>query len=453
MCRSWKRIKTSREQWLFESFVKLLLSSFEKLSIRPKYKLQLVSFMRILRLREVARAATRIALEFAPEIVYVYCMDFVEWHFKRECPKQKNNNHGNQGGNGNAPVKVYVVGKAGTNPDSNVVTVARAPYRLAPSEMKILSDQLQELSDKVIISFEYMKKIFQRRHSKLDMVITSSKNKKEHEEHLKAIIELLKKEDLYAKFSKCEFWIPKDCDHAQFPQVKILYLSRFRQDVSGHARKYIGRPNMKADFDYLCSPNVCNNAKLPKSSQGYDTIGVIVDRLTKTAIFLPMRETDPMEGLKALGTNLDMSTAYRPQTDRQSERTIQTLEDMMRACVIDFGKGWVGEAQLTGPEIVQETIEKVIQIKQRIQAARDQQKSYADLKLKPMEFQVGDRVMLKVGAIAYKLTRVHNTFHVSNLKKCYADEPLAVPLDGLHIDDKLHLSRNQYKSWIVKLSD
>ncbi|GKF07277.1 putative reverse transcriptase domain-containing protein, partial [Tanacetum coccineum] len=125
-----------------------------------------------------------------------------------------------------------------------------------------------------------------------------------------------------------------------------------------------------------------------------------------------------------------MSTAYHPQADGQSERTIQTLEDLLRASVIDFGKGWVnhfplvkfsynnsyhasikaapfeslhgqkcrspvywtevGEVQLTGPEIVQETTEKIIQIKQRIQAARDRQKSYADLKRKPMEFQVGD---------------------------------------------------------------
>ncbi|GJQ92639.1 putative reverse transcriptase domain-containing protein [Tanacetum coccineum] len=254
-----------------------------------------------------------------------------------------------------------------------------------------------------------------------------------------------------------------------------------------------------------------NGRKLPKSSQGYDTIWVIVDRLTKSVIFIPMKETNPMEKLarmylkevvtrhgipvsiifdcdprfasnfwrslqKALGTNLDMSTAYHPQTNGQSERTIQTLKDMLRACVIDFGKGWVnhlplvefsynnsyhasikvapfealygqkchspvcwaevGEVQLTGPEIVQETIEKIIQIKQRIQAARDRQKSYADLKRKPVEF--------KVGAVAYKLelpqelSRVHNTFHVSNLKKFYADEPLAVPLDGLHINEKLH---------------
>ncbi|GKD36191.1 hypothetical protein Tco_1251700, partial [Tanacetum coccineum] len=133
----------------------------------------------------------------------------------------------------------------------------------------------------------------------------------------------------------------------------------------------------------------------------------------------------------------------------------------------------VGEVQLTGPKIVQETTEKIIQIKQRIQAARDRQKSYADLKHKPMEFQVGDRVMLKVSPwkgfvhftkrgklnpryvgpfkvlekvrfVAYKLefpqelSRVHNTFHVSNFKKCYANEPFVVPLGRLHIDDKLH---------------
>nr|GFB80113.1 putative reverse transcriptase domain-containing protein [Tanacetum cinerariifolium] len=131
----------------------------------------------------------------------------------------------------------------------------------------------------------------------------------------------------------------------------------------------------------------------------------------------------------------------------------------------------VGGAQILGPELIQETIEKIVQIKQGMQAARDRQKSYADLKRKPMEFQVGDKVMLKVspwkrvvrfgkweklnpryvgpfkvleriGDVAYKLdlpeelSRVHNTLHVSNLKKCHADQPLVVPLDGLHLDDK-----------------
>ncbi|GKF29254.1 putative reverse transcriptase domain-containing protein [Tanacetum coccineum] len=182
-----------------------------------------------------------------------------------------------------------------------------------------------------------------------------------------------------------------------------------------------------------------------------------------------------------------MSTMYHPKTDGQSERTIQTLEDMLRACVIDFGKGWVkhlplaefsynnsyhasikaapyealygrkcrspvcwaevGESQLTGPELIQETTEKIVLIKQRMQAAQDRQKSYVDQKINPMEFKVGDRVMLKVlakvGKVAYKLelpqelSKVHHTVHVSNLKKCYTDKPLVMPLEGTHVDDKL----------------
>nr|GEV45922.1 putative reverse transcriptase domain-containing protein [Tanacetum cinerariifolium] len=211
--------------------------------------------------------------------------------------------------------------------------------------------------------------------------------------------------------------------------------------------------------------------KLPKSSQGFDTIWVIVDRLTKLAHFLPIRENDPLDKLtrlylnriaarhiipvsiicdrdgrltlnfwksfqKVLGTDLSMSTAYHPEIDGQRKRTIQTLEDMLHACVINFGKGWVkhlplakflynnsyhasikvspyealygrrcrspvcwakvGEAQLTGPELIQETTKKIVLIKKRIQAAQDRQKSYVDLKRKLMEFKVGDRVMLKV---------------------------------------------------------
>ncbi|GJZ54792.1 putative reverse transcriptase domain-containing protein [Tanacetum coccineum] len=217
---------------------------------------------------------------------------------------------------------------------------------------------------------------------------------------------------------------------------------------------------------------------------------------------------------KALGTHLDMSTAYHRQTDRQSKRTIQTLKDMLRACVIDFGNGWdrhlplikfsynnsyhtsikaapfevlygrkcrspvcwaeVRDTQLTGPKIIHEITKKIVQIKQRIQAARDRQKSYANVRHKPLEFQVGDKVMLKVspwkgvirfgkrgklnpryigpfkvlakvGTVAYRLkppqqlSRVHSTFHESNLKKCLSNEPLVILLDEIYIDDKLHL--------------
>ncbi|GJS32173.1 putative reverse transcriptase domain-containing protein [Tanacetum coccineum] len=155
--------------------------------------------------------------------------------------------------------------------------------------------------------------------------------------------------------------------------------------------------------------------KLPKTSNGHDTIWVIVDRLTKSAHFIPTRETDSMETLtrfwqslqNALGTQLYMSTAY-PETDGQSERTIQTLEDMLRAYAAPFealyGRKcrspvcWaeVGDVQLTGPEIIHETTEMIVQIRQCLQAVRDRQRSYANVRRKPLEFQVGDHVMLKV---------------------------------------------------------
>ncbi|GJU37398.1 putative reverse transcriptase domain-containing protein [Tanacetum coccineum] len=256
-------------------------------------------------------------------------------------------------------------------------------------------------------------------------------------------------------------------------------------------------PNMKADnATYWDNITMDFVTKLPKTSSGYDTIWVIIDRLTKSAHFLSMRENDFTDKLarlylkevvmrheipvliicdhdprftlnfwrayqKAMCTRLDMSMAYHPQTDGQSERTIQTLEDLLRAYVIDFGNGWerhlpkiefsynnsyhasikaapfealydrkyqspvcwakVREAQVTGPELIHETTEKIVQIKQRIQAARDRQKSYAYVMRKPLEFQVGNRVMLKVlakvGDVAYrlKLPQQLNRVHIDIL--------------------------------------
>ncbi|GJZ78961.1 putative reverse transcriptase domain-containing protein [Tanacetum coccineum] len=752
-------------------------------------------------------------------------------HFKRDCPKLKNNNDGNQAGNGNDPAKVYAIGRAGTNPDSNVVTglpptrqvefqidmipgaapVARVPYRLAPSEMKDLSEQLKELSDKgfirpssspwgasvlfvkkkdgsfrVCIDYQELNKLtvknryplpriddlfdqvqgssvyskinlrsgyhqlrvreeyipktaFRTRYGHyefqvmpfgltnalavfmdlmnrvckpyldkfvivfIDDILIYSKNKQEHEEHLKLILELLKKEELYAKFSKCVIlgylkvhflghvidsqglvgyyrrfiegfskiaklmtkltqkkvmFIWGDKQEAAFQLLKqklcsapilalprrklrfIAYCDAFNQrtiqlmiwnlskyvrsqdletlsvngnqvyglnlpkqilDAQTQARKpeniknedvrgmlvenskdlekfrteklephedgtlcFNGRswlpcygdlrtvimheshkskysihpgsekmyqdmkklywwPNMKANITtYVSKCLTCAKVKAEHQRpsgllvQNLDTsmeVGQYQDGFVHETPKLRFASNFWRSLQRALGTNLNMTTAYHPQTDGQSERTIQTLEDMLRACAIDFRKVWVnhlplvefsynnsyhasikaapfealydrkccslvcwaevGEVQLTGPEIVQETTKKIIQIKQRMQAAHDRQKSYTDLKRKPMEFQVGDKVMLKVlpwkgvvlfgkqgklnpryvgpfkvlkqvGSVAYKLelpqelSRVHNTFHVSNLKKCYVDEPLAVLLDGLHFDDKLY---------------
>ncbi|GKB25168.1 putative reverse transcriptase domain-containing protein [Tanacetum coccineum] len=621
-----------------------------------------------------------------------------------------------------------------------VAPVARSPYRLAPSEMKELSDQLKELSDKgfirpssslwgalvlfvkkkdgsfrMCIDYRELNKLTVKNHyplpriddlfdqlqglsvySKIDLrsgyhqlrvregdipktafrtrygnyefqvmlfgltnapvvfmdlmnwvckpyldkfmivfiddILIYSKNKQEHEEHLKLILELLKKEQLYAKFSKCEFWIPKvqflghmidsqgiHVDPAKIESIKDWaspkttteirqflglagYYRRFIEGFSKIAKPMTKLTQKKVKFDWsdkaetafqlikqkLCSAPIlalpegsedfiayCDasikglgavlmqrekviayaSRQLKIHEKNYTThdleLGAVVFALkiwrhylygTKCTVFtdhkslqhildqkeLNMRQRRWLELLsdydceiryhpgkanileaqteaiklknlksedvgevgchamcltclnvkaehqkpsgllvqlaipqwnwdnitmdfvtklprtqsgndtiwKAMGTQLDMSTAYHPQIDGQSEKTIQTLEDMLRACVIDFGNGWerhlpliefsynnsyhssikaapfkalygrkcrspvcwaeVGDAQLTSPELIHETTEKIVQIKQRIQAAHDRQKSHTDVRRKPLEFLVGDRVMLKV---------------------------------------------------------
>ncbi|KAK1411706.1 hypothetical protein QVD17_38266 [Tagetes erecta] len=348
-----------------------------------------------------------------------------------------------------------------------------------------------------------------------------------------------------------------------YKDVKELYWwPNMKREIASYVSKCITCSKVKAEYQkpsgLLQQPEIPQwkweriamdfITKLPRTSSGNNAIWVIVDRLTKSAHFLPIKESYKVGKLskiylkevvsrhgvpvsiisdkdsrftsrfwralhRALGTRLDMSTAYHPQTDGQSERTIQTLEDLLRACVIDFGGNWdthlplaefsynnsyhasikaapfealygrkcrsplcwaeIGEKELTGPEIIQETTDKVSQVRKRLEATASRQKSYADNRRKPLEFQVGDRVFLKVspwkgvtrfvnqgklspryigpfeilkriGPVAYRLklpsdlSNVHDVFHVSNLKKCLSDETLVIPPDEVRVDDKLH---------------
>ncbi|GKE02276.1 putative reverse transcriptase domain-containing protein [Tanacetum coccineum] len=202
------------------------------------------------------------------------------------------------------------------------------------------------------------------------------------------------------------------------------------------------------------------------------------------------QDLKPLSLQKALGTNLDMSTAYCPQTDGQSERTIQKLEDMLRACVIDFGNSWdhhfplvefsynnsyhasikaapyealyermcrspvcwseVGDSQLTSPKLIRDTTEKIVQIKNRLLTARSRQKSYADRRLKPLEFEVGGMVLLKVspwkGAVCFRKRRKLSPRYIGLFKivarvglKCLAEGNVVVPMEEIQLDDKLHM--------------
>nr|GEU71165.1 putative reverse transcriptase domain-containing protein [Tanacetum cinerariifolium] len=464
----------------------------------------------------------------------------------------------------------------------------------------------------------------------IDDILIYSKSKKENEGHLKLIMRLLKKEELYANFSKCEFWLSKgekaeaafhllkqklcsalilalheesenfvkelnirqrwwlellsdyDCEIRYHPRkmnvvadalsqkergkplrvralVMTISLNLPKQILSaqsearkeenfinedlhgminklephadgtlclnnqswiscfGDLRALIMHEPHKSNKCLTCakvkieyqrpsgllvhrkilqwkSENIAMDfvIKLPKTTTSQDTIWVIVDRLTKSTHFLPMQEDDTLEKLtrqylkeksvnKALGTRLDMSTAYHPETDEFSYNNsyhtsikATSFEALYgRKCQSPICSAKVGDSQLTGPEIIHETTKKIVQIKCRIQDACDRQKSYADMRKKPLEFQVGDKVMLKVspwkgvirfgkrgklnpryiipfkiiakvGTVAYRLdlqeqlSRVHSMFHVSKLKKCIADEPFAIPLDEIQVDDKLH---------------
>ncbi|GKC52753.1 putative reverse transcriptase domain-containing protein [Tanacetum coccineum] len=337
-----------------------------------------------------------------------------------------------------------------------------------------------------------------------DDILIYSKSKEEHEVHLKLVLELLKKEKLFVKFSKCEFWLQEvhflghmvNSNGIHVDPSKIEAIAKPLTSLTQKNQKYEWAKEqeeafqtLKDNFEIRYHPrkaNVVDDAlseaskvenviaemlrdlnqlmerkknegmyfvwvpligdmkaehqrpsgllqqpkipewkwdnitmefitKLPRTKSGHDLIWAIVKRLTKSTYFLETR------GKKALGTRLDISTAYHPQTDGQSERTIQTLEDMLRAircaplealygrkCRSPVLWAEIGESNLIGPELVQAVI---------VRGWRS--------------------CVVKGVALERRDSCWNKSFHVSNLKKCLADANLHMPLDEIKIDKTL----------------
>ncbi|KAG8485950.1 hypothetical protein CXB51_020236 [Gossypium anomalum] len=240
---------------------------------------------------------------------------------------------------------------------------------------------------------------------------------------------------------------------------------------------------------------------LPLTPSKKDSIWVIVDRLTKSAHFIPIHVSVLEKFDEALGTRLNFSTAFHPQIDGQSKRVIQILEDMLRGCVIDFRGSWedylplakfaynnsyqteLGEQQVLGPKLVAHTESKVRLIRDRLKEASDRQKSYADLKHKEIEFAVGDMVFLKVspwkkilrfgkkgklsprfigpyrilkrvGPVAYQLElppeldRIHDVFHVPMLRRFRSDPSHVVPVEEIEVKTDLTFAEEPRGSYM-----
>ncbi|KAK1432277.1 hypothetical protein QVD17_09172 [Tagetes erecta] len=402
-------------------------------------------------------------------------------------------------------------------------------------------------------------------------------------ERMKGIVDKLEENENKIKMRFGRIWIPRFCEvktllldeahksrYSVHPGATKMYrdLKRnywwpgMKRDIAKYVAKCLTCAQVKAEHQKPCGmlqpleipvwkwEDITMDlvTKLPKTKKGHDAIWVVVDRLTKSAHFLAIREAYSSERMaeiyvndivsrhgvpvtivsdrdtrftsrywrkfqEEMGTKLLISTAYHPQTDGQTERTIQTLIDMLRACIIDFGGNWdehlplvefsynnsyhasikmapfemlygrkcrtpvswgeVGQRELAHKDVVAKTNEKIDIVRARLKAAQDRQKAYADRRRRSIEFQVGDFVLLKVspwkgiirfrkrgklspryigpfkilarvGQVAYrlelpsKLNGIHDTFHVSQLRKCLADEMAYVPLDDIEIDEKLN---------------
>ncbi|XP_057250104.1 uncharacterized protein LOC130591186 [Beta vulgaris subsp. vulgaris] len=568
--------------------------------------------------------------------------------------------------------------------------ISKAPYRMAPAEMKELNKQLEELLEKGYIRPSYSPwgapVLFVKKKDGslrlfvfIDDILIYSKNKEEHEEHLRSVLSTLRENQLYAKFSKCEFWMEevaflghivskkgisvdpsKITAVSEWPKPRNVtdirsflglagYYRRFVKDFRGsiltlpeenaelekdlnmRQRRWLelvndydieilyheGKANVVADAlsrksshslstlselneeilkaqegneemekikklieekktkDFSihddgsvrfngrwCIPSSCTELKekvFPRQRK-VTKVWVIVDRLTKVAKFVPMKDNWSMEQCgkvyvdqvvrhhgvpstivsdrdsrflshfwealqKAFGTDVLKSTAFHPATDGQSERTIQTLEDMLRACALDYPKTWdemlaliefsynnsyhssikmapfealygrkcrsplcwndISETVTLGPQMIEDTVKQVRYIREKMRAAQDRQKAYADQNRRDSEYQVGEKVLLKVspmkgvmrfgqkgklspkfigpydiieriGRLAYRLDlpnnlgKVHNVFHVSQLKRYVPDKSHVLDPEIIEVDETLSFEerpRTEEATW------
>nr|GEW00481.1 putative reverse transcriptase domain-containing protein [Tanacetum cinerariifolium] len=277
---------------------------------------------------------------------------------------------------------------------------------------------------------------------------------------------------------KSKYSIHPGLDNMYQDLKKLYWWPNMKDDITTFVSKCVTCAKDKITMDFVSG--------LPRTPSGYDLIWVIVDRLTKSAHFLPMKKTDSIEKLdqqylkesicrhgvpvsiildrdslftsrfwktlqESLGTQLNLSTAYHPEMDGQRERMIQTLKDMLRACAIDFGNSWDQHLPLVEfsynnsyhVRIKAAPFEALYKRKCRSFALKGVIRFGKRDKLIPR--YIGPfEIIERIGPVAYKLELpeklhgIHNTFHVSNLKKCLADENLVIPLEEIQLDDKLH---------------
>nr|GEW20490.1 hypothetical protein [Tanacetum cinerariifolium] len=287
--------------------------------------------------------------------------------------------------------------------------VARAPYRLAPSEMKELAKKLQELSDKGFIrpsssSWGASKEDLGRMQKQIFKI--RSNGIRYHDKHIWLPLHEGLRDLIMHESHKSKYSIHPGSTKMYQDLRKLYWWPNMKADIATYVSQCLTCAKVKAEhlkpFGLLQQPEIpkwkWENVTmdfvtgLPRTPSGYDLIWVIVDRLTKSAYFLPKKKTDNslftsrfwLSLQKAMGTQLDLSTGYHPETDRQSERTIQTLEDMLRACVIDFGSSWDKHMPLV--EFSYNNSYHA-SIKAAPCETLSRQKSYADLKRRLTEFK------------------------------------------------------------------